>query len=113
MIMLQVMKCLEEVIQSSSPHDCVLSPTRLTNTACQLYFLFLGRLSRTEIGRGCLDRHQTLPLLTSLLGVRHDIYLKLVVSSMDYRTDEWGARTHLLTKALTAAPEGGRVYATR
>ena len=54
-----------------------------------------------------------LPLLTSLLGVRHDIYLKLVVSSMDYRTDEWGARTHLLTKALTAAPESGRVYATR
>ena len=80
---------------------------------CHFLFVLNSRLSRTETGRGCLDRHQTLPLLTSLLGVRHDIYLKLVVSCMDYRTDEWGARTHLLTKALTAAPEGGRVYATR
>jgi len=108
-----IMTCVEEVIQSSSPHDCVFSPTRLINTACQLYFLFLGRLSRTETGRNCLDRHKTLSLLTELLKVRHDIYLKLVVSCMDYRQDDWGSRTHLLTKALTAAPEYGRVYATR
>ena len=43
------MKCLEEVIHSSSPHDCVLSPTRLTNTACQLYFLFIGRFGDSEL----------------------------------------------------------------
>ena len=46
----KVMKCLEEVIHSSSPHDCVLSPTRLTNTACQLYFLFIGRFGQQVIG---------------------------------------------------------------
>jgi len=108
-----IMTCVEEVIHSSSPHDCVFSPTRLINTACQLYFLFLGRLSRTETGRNCLDRHKTLALLTELLKVRHDIYLKLVISCMDYRQDDWGSRTHLLTKALTGAPESGRVYATR
>ena len=45
----KVMKCLEEVIHSSSPHDCVLSPTRLTNTACQLYFLFIGRFEDSEL----------------------------------------------------------------
>ena len=45
----KVMKCLEEVIHSSSPHDCVLSPTRLTNTACQLYFLFIGRFGDSEL----------------------------------------------------------------
>jgi len=108
-----IMSCIDEVIQSSSPHDCVFSPTRLMNTACQLYFLFLGRLSRTETGRTCLDRHRTLSLLTELLKVRHDVYLKLVISSMDYRQDDWGARSHLLTKALTAAPEIGRMYATK
>jgi len=108
-----ILTCIEEVIQSSSPHDCVFSPTRLINTACQLYFLFLGRLSRTETGRNCLDRHKTLARLTELLKVRHDIYLKLVVSCMDYRQDDWGSRTHLLTKALTTAPETGRVYSTR
>jgi len=108
-----IMTCVEEVIQSPSPHDCVFSPTRLINTACQLYFLFLGRLSRTETGRICLDRHKSLSLLSELLKVRHDIYLKLVISCMDYRQDDWGSRTHLLTKALTGAPESGRVYSTR
>ena len=33
---------IEEVIGSNSPHDCRFSPTRLSNTACQLYFLFIG-----------------------------------------------------------------------
>ena len=37
-----VFVCIEEVIGSNSPHDCRFSPTRLTNTACQLYFLFIG-----------------------------------------------------------------------
>ena len=32
---------------------------------------------------------------------------------MDYRQDDWGSRTHLLSKALTGAPEAGRVYSTR
>jgi len=108
-----IMTCIEQVIHSSSPHDCVFSPTRLINTACQLYFLFLGRLSRTETGRICLDRHKTLALLSELLKVRHDIYLKLVISCMDYRQDDWGSRTHLLSKALTGSPEAGRVYSTR
>ena len=40
---------MEEVIHSSSPHDCVLSPTRLTNTACQLYFLFIGRFKKIKL----------------------------------------------------------------
>ena len=108
-----VMVCVQEVISSNNPHNCVFSPTRLTNTACQLYFLFLGRLSRTETGRNCLDKHNTLSLLSELLRVRHDIYLKLVVSAMDYRQEDWGSRSNLLVKALTVSSEQGRVYSTR
>ena len=46
----------QEVISSGNPHNAVFSPTRLQNTACQLYFLLLGRLSRSDTGRSYLDR---------------------------------------------------------
>ena len=138
------------------------SPTRLTNTACQHYFLLLGRLSRTEAGRSCLERHRGLALLSDLLRhtvvnkisrsfhskwrklqlspppfwrqppaflmrhnqiqilgcivltavarLRHELYLKLVVTALDYSTED---TRQLLVRALTQATEPGRVYATR
>ena len=52
--------CLQEVISSGNPHNAVFSPTRLQNTACQLYFLLLGRLSRSDTGRSYLDRSVTM-----------------------------------------------------
>ena len=51
---------LQEVISSGNPHNAVFSPTRLQNTACQLYFLLLGRLSRSDTGRSYLDRSVTI-----------------------------------------------------
>ena len=44
-----IMNCVQEVLDSASPHDCTFSPTRLSNSACQLYFLFIGLLN--ERGR--------------------------------------------------------------
>jgi hypothetical protein len=38
-----------------------------------------------EAGRTALDRHRGLSLLMSLLSSRSDLYLKLVVSCVDYR----------------------------
>jgi hypothetical protein len=38
-----------------------------------------------EAGRAALDRHRCLSLLMSLLSARSDLYLKLVVSCIDYR----------------------------
>ena len=108
-----IIKCVEELICSNNPHNCVLSPTRLTNTACQFYFLFLGRLSRTEIGRHYLDKHNTLSSLAELLRVRHEIYLKLVITSLDYRQEKWDSRSHILVKGLRESSEQGRVYSTR
>ena len=120
---------LQEVISASNPHDAVFSPTRLSNTASQLYFLLLGRLSRSPAGRAALDRQAALTTLTELLRVRHDLYLKLVVShwngsnisnlqspamqvsSLDCSRVDWGRA--LLSRALTTAPESGRLYATQ
>ena len=74
--------------------------------------MFLGRLSMTEVGRAALDRHQALARLKDLISARSELYLKLVVSCLDYRTSDWGSRL-LLTKALTSTPESGRLYSTR
>ena len=41
-LLADIMNCVQEVLDSASPHDCAFSPTRLSNSACQLYFLFIG-----------------------------------------------------------------------
>jgi hypothetical protein len=41
-LMADIFECIREVISAASAHDCVLSPARISNTACQLYFLFIG-----------------------------------------------------------------------
>ena len=41
-LLADIFVCIKEVISSASAHDCVLSPARISNTACQLYFLFIG-----------------------------------------------------------------------
>ena len=58
-------------------------------------------------------RHNVISLLGELLHMRHDVYLKLVITSVDYRHEDWGARAHLLVKGLTGVSEMGRVYSTR
>ena len=51
-------------------------------------------------------------LLGELLHMRHDVYLKLVITALDYRHEDWGARAHLLVRGLTQVTEAGRVYTT-
>ena len=51
-------------------------------------------------------------LLGELLHMRHDVYLKLVITALDYRHEDWGARAHLLVRGLTGVTEAGRVYTT-
>ena len=103
----------QALIDAASTHDCFLSPTRVATTTCQFYFLFIGRLSRSEIGRQSLDKNQILQILTMMLSLRSDIYLKLVISSLDYSAMDWGSRI-LLAKALTKEEsESCRLYATR
>uniref|UniRef100_A0A0K2V7N4 Rapamycininsensitive companion of mTORlike [Saccoglossus kowalevskii] n=1 Tax=Lepeophtheirus salmonis TaxID=72036 RepID=A0A0K2V7N4_LEPSM len=100
------------VISAESAHDCLISPTKIASTACQYYFLFIGHLSRTQSGQGHLFRHLFLPSLAELLGMRSELYMKLIISSLDY-SREWGSRA-LLQRALVDLPEETpRLYATR
>jgi rapamycin-insensitive companion of mTOR len=94
-----IQDCLASLISSESAHDCLFSPTRVATTGCQYYFLFLGRLSRSDRGRAALDKRSILGHLTELLMLRSDMYLKLVISCLDYSSMEWGSR-NLLSKAL-------------
>ena len=89
---------------SDSAHDCLLSPTRVASTGCQYYFLFIGRLSKSARGREALDQRSILGHFTELLGMRSDLYLKLVISCLDYSSVEWGSRI-LLAKALKEGSE--------
>ena len=100
------------LIDAPSTHDCFFSPTRVATTSCQYYFLLVGRLSRSKIGRQALDRHQILHTLSLMLSLRSDLYMKLVVSSLDYSASDWGSQ-NLLSKALTKESESCRLYATR
>ena len=77
---------------AESAHDCLFSPTRIATTGCQYYFLFIGRMSRSEKGRNFLDQCSILGHFTELLAMRSDLYLKLVISCLDYSSMEWGSR---------------------
>ena len=107
-----IQECLAHLIKSESAHDCLFSPTRVASTACQYYFLFIGRLSRSSQGRLALDRHNILGDFTELLTMRSDLYLKLVISCLDYSSRDWGSR-NLLSKALKDGSETCRIYSTR
>jgi len=109
-LLADIFEIVKEVINSASAHDCMLSPSRISNTACQLYFLFIGRLTSTEQGRMSLERQDARSMLLSLLGNRMDVYLKLVVSCVDYRSVDWRV---ILSKALSGHSEAGRLYTIR
>ena len=48
---------------------------------------------RSAEGRAALDRHQLLHCLYELCSLRSsDLYLKLILSSLDYSASEWGSR---------------------
>ena len=49
-------------------------------------------------------------VLTAVARLRHELYLKLVVTALDYSTED---TRQLLVRALTQATEPGRVYVTR
>ena len=48
------------LIDAPSVHDCSLSPTHVATTACQYYFLSIGRLSLSELVGNALDQYQLL-----------------------------------------------------
>ncbi|XP_067137023.1 rapamycin-insensitive companion of mTOR isoform X2 [Centruroides vittatus] len=103
--------CLSQVTTENAPLNAVLSPTRLVSTLSHIYFLFIGRLSSSNKGRKFLDKSGVSQYLYDLVGITsHDLYIKLVVSSLDYTKD--GFSRKILTKVLTSTNENARLYAT-
>lgn len=45
---------LMSIHTKKSAHECLFSPQHMTSTMCQQYFLFIGRMCRTEKGLSVL-----------------------------------------------------------
>ena len=52
-----------------------------------MYTLVIGRLTASSLGQEFLEKQQTLSMLMKLLTARMDVYLKLIISSVDNRRD--------------------------
>lgn len=83
---------------------------------CQQYFLFIGRVCRSMQGVTILKNTDILKHLMYLVSnTNHTIYVKLIVSGLDYSlTSSVHYPRLILEKALTASPsQPSRLYATQ
>lgn len=98
---------------ASSAHEVLFSPRNVTITCCQKYFLFMGQLSHSSRGTEVLRGFQLFDKLQDLaMTTKHQCYVKLVVSSLDYMRE--GTSRRVMTKVANEAPtESTRLYATQ
>ena len=104
-----VSSAIRDISLASSAHDCLLSPGRLSTTACRDYFLFIGRLSSTTNGIIALEKAGIFQeyiqfhvcsinsvtdlfllnnsLLELVASTNHDCYLKVITSTLNFHTD--------------------------
>ncbi|KAG5679301.1 hypothetical protein PVAND_008879 [Polypedilum vanderplanki] len=103
-----------QAIYKKKAHDCLFSPSHMNTTMCQQYFLFIGRLCRSKKGIDILKNTDILKHLTYLVAnTNHTIYVKLIVSGLDYSSAQPHPRL-ILEKALTSSPnQASRLYATQ
>uniref|UniRef100_A0A182PNQ2 Rapamycin-insensitive companion of mTOR n=1 Tax=Anopheles epiroticus TaxID=199890 RepID=A0A182PNQ2_9DIPT len=96
-----------------SAHECLFSPLHMTGTMCQHYFLFIGRMCRTEGGLEILRNTDVFKeLSTIVLKTNHLCYVKLIVSGLDYSLE--GEPRAILAKALLRHPSPkARLYAAQ
>lgn len=103
---------IDAITSSRSAHDCLFSPQHVSNSLCQDYFLFIGRLCRTSRGLRILEKAGILQqLLNLVVATNHECYVKLVVAGLDYTLD--AMPRIILSKVLTAGVEVSRLYATQ
>ncbi|XP_021912957.1 rapamycin-insensitive companion of mTOR isoform X2 [Zootermopsis nevadensis] len=103
---------IDAITSCKSAHDCLFSPQHMSNSVCQDYFLFIGRLCRCSKGLRVLDKAGIFQqLLHLVVSTNHDCYVKLVVSGLDYSID--GMPRVILSEVLTAPSESSRLYATQ
>ena len=98
---------------AQSAHDCLFSPRHVSTTCCQKYFLFIGQLSHSVRGTAILRGFNLLEKLQDLAMItKHDCYVKLITSSLDYSREAPNRR--VMTKVIQEATlESTRLYATQ
>ncbi|XP_030382024.1 rapamycin-insensitive companion of mTOR [Scaptodrosophila lebanonensis] len=104
---------LQAVTTSNRAHDCLFSPQHMNNTMCQQYFLFIGRMCRTQKGINILENTTVFKYLKTLVRhTDHVCYVKLIVSGLNYSYEK--EPREVLKMALTSAKtRSGRLYATQ
>ncbi|XP_052866141.1 rapamycin-insensitive companion of mTOR [Anopheles cruzii] len=93
-----------------SAHECLFSPQHMTSTMCQQYFLFIGRMCRTEGGMEILRNTDVFKELSTIVSkTNHLCYIKLIISGLDYTME--GEPRSILAKALLKHPSAkARLY---
>ncbi|GAB0093446.1 rapamycin-insensitive companion of mTOR [Sergentomyia squamirostris] len=104
---------LVAISTSRSAHDCLFSPQHMISTMCQQYFLFIGRMCRSDHGINILKNTDVFNQLNHLVTTtNHVCYIKLIVSGLDYSRDPLARQ--ILEKALIeSVNRSGRLYATQ
>lgn len=98
-------------VENSSPNS-ILNPSKLLSNLSHNYFLFVGRMTSSLRGNKILEKFGIFQYLLDLISLStHDVYMKLIVSSLDYTKEGTFSRT-LLTKVLTCPSEESRLYST-
>ncbi|XP_035785769.1 rapamycin-insensitive companion of mTOR-like [Anopheles albimanus] len=94
-----------------SAHECLFSPQHMTSTMCQQYFLFIGRMCRTDCGMEILRNTDVFKELATIVQkTNHLCYIKLIISGLDYNME--GEPRAILSKALQKHPSvKARLYA--
>ncbi|XP_049532058.1 rapamycin-insensitive companion of mTOR [Anopheles darlingi] len=94
-----------------SAHECLFSPQHMTSTMCQQYFLFIGRMCRTDCGMEILRNTDVFKELSTIVQkTNHLCYIKLIISGLDYNME--GEPRAILSKALQKHPSvKARLYA--
>ncbi|CAH0381377.1 unnamed protein product [Bemisia tabaci] len=107
-----VNKYLEELINAKSVHECFFNPRQITTSSYHYYFLFLGHLSRSIKGRTHFERLRVFDHLGKIaLSINHEIYIKLVISTLDYSTDS--PARQILGQVLSSPKVSARLYTTK
>lgn len=112
-LLMDVVLHLKTIASKYPVHDSLLSVNAVSTTCSHYYFLLLGVLSRTSKGHHMLKQAGIFELLLDIVKemTANDIYIKLIVSSLDYSIDGLN-RTVLEVVLRQEACLSGRLYAT-
>lgn len=76
---------LNEIVSNKNMHEILFSPQNVSNTMSKHYFLIIGHLSSTHKGIRALDKCSILQTLLEIVGsCKHEHYIKLIISSLNY-----------------------------